>query len=52
MSFVDGGTVELLSSCDGLLWRLVFDESIAGQMSLYPCLSKEGGHTLPSYPSR
>ena len=51
MSFVDGGSVELLGSCDGLLWRLIFDEGIAEQMSLHPCLSKEGSHTLPSYPS-
>ena len=29
MSLVDGGTVELLGSCDGLLWGLVFDKSIA-----------------------
>lgn len=52
MSFVDGGTVELLGSCDGLLWRLVFDKSIARPMSLYTRISKEVIHTLPSYPCR
>lgn len=50
MSFVNGGTVELLGSCDGLLGRLVFDESVARQVSLYPYISKKGIHTLRSYP--
>lgn len=34
--------MELLGSCDGLLWRLVFDESVAKQMSFYFCNSTEG----------
>ena len=47
MSFVDGGTVELLGSCDGLLWRLVFDESIAEPDELASLPFKKG----ESYPS-
>ena len=52
MSSVNGSTVELLGSCDGLLWCLIFDKSIARQMSLGSCVSREWRHTLPSYRCR
>lgn len=52
MFSVDGGTVELLGRSDGLLWGLVFDESIASQMSLFLCAWRVGGRTLLSCPSR
>ena len=40
MLSVDGGTVDLLGCCDGLLWRLVFDESIASRISVCSASSR------------